>query len=189
VNRGTKGEAAASAEAAVASVTAPLDFDTVYNGHFELAWRSLRLLGVRPEALDDAVQDVFSAVARQLGGFEGRSSLRTWIFGIVQNVASNHRRRRVRKLEPLEPLSDDVVSGEPTPHAHAEGKEAAELVVLFCSELDEARRSVFVLGLLEGVPAAEIAALLGVRINTVYSRMHALRKELEARLKQRELER
>ena len=46
----------------------------------------------------------------------------------------------------------------------------------------------FVLGLLEGVPAAEIAALLGVPLNTIYSRMFALRKELDARLAEREVE-
>jgi RNA polymerase sigma-70 factor (ECF subfamily) len=187
--RKAAGEIAPAPSREAHPASAALDFDAVYNGHFEFAWRSLRLLGVGPDALDDAVQDVFSAVARQLGGFEGRSSLRTWVFGIVQNIASNHRRRRVRKLEPLDALNDGVVSGEPTPHAHAEGRDTADLVVRFCSELEEGRRSVFVLGLLEGVPAGEIAALLGVPLNTVYSRMHALRQELKARLEQREVER
>ena len=165
------------------------DFDGVYERYVEFVWRSLRVLGVREEALDDALQDVFSAVARQLPAFEGRSSLRTWLFGFVQYTASNHHRIRGRKLDRLVPLDDRVESREPTPQAHAEGREAAQMVLAFCAELDAGRRAVFVLGLLEGVPAAEIAGALGVPVNTVYSRIHSLRRELKARLEQREVER
>jgi RNA polymerase sigma-70 factor (ECF subfamily) len=165
-----------------------LDFEAVYAEHFQFVWRSLRLLGVSTASLDDAAQDVFGAIARQLPDFEGRSSLRTWVFGITQNVASNHRRTRSRKLDRLEPLDDGIESREPTPHAHAEGREAAELVVRFCAELDESRRTVFVLGVLEGVPAAEIASLLGIALNTVYTRIHSLRHALKARIERREVE-
>ena len=164
------------------------DFARLYEEHFEFVWRSLRVLGVRPDALDDVTQDVFAAVARQLGGFEGRSSLRTWIFGIAQNIASNHRRSRARKLDRLEPLPAHVLSSEPSPHAHSEGREAADAILEFSETLEEGRRAVFVLGLLEGMPAPEIAALLGIPVNTVYSRVHALRGELERHLARRELE-
>jgi RNA polymerase sigma-70 factor (ECF subfamily) len=164
------------------------DFARVYEEHFELVWRTLRLLGVRRDALDDVSQDVFSAVARQLGGFEGRSSLRTWVFGIAQNIASNHRRMRHRKLDRLEALPGQVSSPEPSPQAHTEGREAAHAVLSFCEGLEEGRRAVFVLGLLEGVPAPEIAALLGIPVNTVYSRVRALRDGLEQHLARREVE-
>jgi RNA polymerase sigma-70 factor (ECF subfamily) len=167
---------------------AAIDFEAVYAQTFQLVWRSLRMLGVGKESLDDALQDVFGAVARQLPGFEGRSSLRTWVFGITQNVAHNHRRSRKRKLERLEPLSDGILSREPTPEAHAEGREAADLVLRFCEELDEERRAVFVLGVLERVPANELAASLSIPVNTVYTRIHALRRALAARLSQREVE-
>jgi RNA polymerase sigma-70 factor, ECF subfamily len=164
------------------------DFARVYEEQFEFVWRSLRLLGVRRDALDDVVQDVFSAVARQLGRFEGRSSLRTWVFGIAQNIASNHRRARARKQDRLEPLDGHAVSPEPSPLAHTEGREAADAILEFCEGLEEGRRAVFVLGLLEGVPAPEIAALLGIPINTVYSRVRTLRDGLERHLSKREVE-
>jgi RNA polymerase sigma-70 factor (ECF subfamily) len=166
----------------------PLEFEAVYVETFQMVWRSLRMLGVGKDHLDDAVQDVFGAVARQLPGFEARSSLRTWVFGIAQNVAHNYRRTRQRKLARLEPLPDGMLSGEPTPEAFAEGKQAADLVLRFCAELDEERRTVFVLGVLEGVPASEVAALLAIPVNTVYTRIHALRRALAARLSQREVE-
>ena len=56
-------------------------------------------LGIREEAADDAMQDVFLVVHRRLSDFESRSSVRTWLFGIVLRVAQTHlrtvRRRRV----------------------------------------------------------------------------------------------
>jgi RNA polymerase sigma-70 factor (ECF subfamily) len=165
------------------------DFARVYEEQFEFVWRSLRLLGVRRDALADVSQDVFSTIARQLGRFEGRSSLRTWVFGIVQNIASNHRRARARKQDRLQPLEGQVVSPDPSPLAHTEGREAADAVLEFCEGLEESRRAVFVLGLLEGVPAPEIAALLGIPVNTVYSRVRTLRDALERHLSKREVER
>lgn len=180
--------APAGAEQGPVQLVPERDFEPLYAQHFEFVWRSLRLLGVEESALADATQDVFSVVARQLSSFQGRSSLRTWVFGIAQHTAANHRRRRARKQEPLRPVSDTLPSAEPSPHAHAEGREAAELIVHFCSELEESRRAVFVLGLLEGVPAQDIAALLGLPLNTVYTRMHTLRKALQRRLEERERE-
>jgi RNA polymerase sigma-70 factor, ECF subfamily len=176
--------------------SAPPSFEAVYERHLAFVWRSLRMLGVPSDGLDDAAQDVFGVIARQLPAFEGRSSLRTWVFGITQNIASNHRRKRARKLARLESI-DDVACGAaldglasrvPTPHAHAEGREAADLVMRFCAELEESRRAVFVLGVLEGVPAPEIAELLGLPLNTVYTRIHAMRQALRERLRAREVE-
>jgi RNA polymerase sigma-70 factor (ECF subfamily) len=158
------------------------EFEAVYAQTFQMVWRSLRMLGVQGAQLDDAVQDVYGTVARQLPGFAGKSSLRTWVFGIVENVANNHRRTRQRKLDRLEALPDVVVSAEPTPQAHAEYREAANVVLAFCASLDETRRTLFMLGVLEGVPAGEIASTLGISVNSVYTRIYGLRQELRQRL-------
>jgi RNA polymerase sigma-70 factor (ECF subfamily) len=60
------------------------------------------------------------------------------------------------------------------------------VIVRCCEELDEGRRAVFVLGLLEEVPAAEIAELLEIPVNTVYSRSRTLKRALRQQLEQRE---
>jgi RNA polymerase sigma-70 factor (ECF subfamily) len=161
-----------------------LDFEQVYEAHFDFVWRSLRLLGVRDEALEDAAQDTFSVVSRQLPRFEGRSALRTWLFAILQRVAANHRRRRRRKQQPLTPLSD-AAGDEPTPLAHAEAAEAARVVERFCDALEPDRRALFVLAVIEDLPAAEVAEALGVPITKVYSRVHALREGLKRVLAER----
>jgi RNA polymerase sigma-70 factor (ECF subfamily) len=165
---------------------ASVAFDDVYERYFEFVWRSLRMLGVASASLDDAVQDVFGTIARQLPRFEGRSSLRTWVYGIAQYTAANHRRSVRRKSAPLEPLEVGLESAEPSPDAHAEARQLADVIQSFCDELDEGRRAVFVLGLLEEVPAAEIAELLAIPVNTVYSRKRALERALRDRLEQHE---
>lgn len=179
---GANGPEAGSAE--VGRLTVPV-FEVVYAEQFHFVWRSLRLLGVDPEGLEDAAQDVFSVVSRQLAGFEGRSSMRTWLFAILQRVAANHRRTRRRKLQQLEPLDESLVDEEPTPHAHAEATEVLAVIERFCSGLDDEWRAVFVLSLLENIPAHEVAHALGVPLNTVYSRVRSLREGLRRALASR----
>jgi RNA polymerase sigma-70 factor (ECF subfamily) len=163
----------------LAPVAAPAAFAQVYDEHFTFVWRSLRMLGVADDTLEDAAQDVFTVVSRQLDDFGGRASLRTWMFAIVQRTAANYRRKHRRKVKPLVPLGDVVVGHEPTPHAHAEAVEAASLIERFCESLDPERRALFVLSLLEQVPAPEVSRALAIPINTVYSRVRALRAGLE----------
>lgn len=167
---------------------AALDFDDVYERHFDFVWRSLRLLGVPPEGVEDAAQDTFSVVSRQLGRFEGRSALRTWLFAILQRVAANHRRTARRKLHRLEPLAEETAAHGPTAHARAEAAEAIDLIQRFCDTLDLERRAVFVLALLEELPAPEVAQALSIPINTVYSRVRSLREGLRRALETREVE-
>jgi RNA polymerase sigma-70 factor, ECF subfamily len=167
---------------------APAEFERVYDEHFAFVWRTLRLLGVAEGALEDATQDVFAVVSHKLPTFAGRSSLRTWIFAIAQHTASNHRRSHRRKQQPLVPLSESFVGHEPTPQAHAEALDAARAIERHCETLDAERRALFVLALIEEVPAAEIARALGVPTNTIYSRVRLLRAGLERALRQSEEE-
>lgn len=167
----------------------PLDFVQVYTDHFDFACRSLRLLGVSSGALEDAAQDVFGVVHRRLPEFAGDSSLKTWIFAIVQRVAANHRRTRRRKLSQLRPLLDEPAAPTGDPEAQAEAQQAAARIQAFCDGLDDGRRTLLVLALFEDVPARELAPMLGVPLFTVYSRVRSLRAELERFLKSGEVPR
>ncbi len=164
------------------SAVEALDFDRVYEEHFDFVWRSLRLLGVTEEGLEDAAQECFGVVSRQLARFEGRSSIRTWLFAITQRVAANQRRTVRRKQRPLEPLVDVFESDAPSPDAQAEAAEVVRVIARFCDGLPSSSRSVFVLALLEGLPAPEVAQATGLPVNTVYSRVHTLRDGLRRAL-------
>ena len=74
-----------------------LVFEEVYAQHFDFVWRTARRLGVGDLHVDDVVQDVFVVVHRKLAGFEGRSSLKTWLYAITRRVVSDHRRAQKRR--------------------------------------------------------------------------------------------
>jgi RNA polymerase sigma-70 factor, ECF subfamily len=160
-----------------------LPFEAIYSEHFAFVWRNIKRLGV-PEALvDDAVQEVFLAVHRQLGEFEGRSSLKTWLFGIVVNVASRCRRTIRRKsIEGNlggEAVEADAIADEAAenPHDHTVKVEGVRLLHKLLDELDDEKRAVLVLAELEQMSAPAIAEALGVNVNTVYARLRAARQQ------------
>lgn len=158
-----------------------IEFDAVYEAWFPFVWRSLRRLGVAPSNVDDATQDVFLVAHRRLGDFEGRSSIKTWLFGIALRVARDHR-RLVRRKGGHEALPDTVRDAGPSPHDAMERAEAARLLESLLDALDEDRRAVFVLAELEQMSAPEMSEALGVPLNTVYSRLRAARADFEKAL-------
>lgn len=156
------------------------DFGEVYAEHFDFVWRSLRRLGVPSSQMDDAAQDVFLVVHRRLQDFESRSSVKTWLFGIVLRVVSRYRRSAARR--PTEPLSEEPVGRAAGPEELAEAARAARLVRQLLDELDDDHRAVFVLAELEQLTAPEISVALGVNLNTVYSRLRTARRDFDAAL-------
>ncbi|MEZ4297343.1 MAG: sigma-70 family RNA polymerase sigma factor [Polyangiaceae bacterium] len=160
-----------------------LDFEEVYDEHAEMVWRALRRLGVPEASVDDAMQDVFVVVHRRLGEFEGRSSLRTWVFGIVLGVARNHRRsarRRAPEGAHAAEIDDDLPAPDSGgPERHASHAEAVRTLYALLDELDEDKRAVLVLADLEEMTAPEIAAALSLNLNTVYARIRAARLAFE----------
>jgi RNA polymerase sigma-70 factor (ECF subfamily) len=150
----------------------------VYETHFDFVWRSARRLGIPSLHLDDVVQEVFLVVHRRLAEFEGRSSLKTWLFGITRRVVRDHRRSARRK--PAEPLGViEPADAAPNADARMTRDEEARLLHAMLDELDEEKREVFVLAELEQMSGPEIADALDVNLNTVYARLRAARAAFE----------
>jgi RNA polymerase sigma-70 factor (ECF subfamily) len=159
-------------------------FAEVYDEYFDFIYRSVRRLGIREAAVDDAVQDVFVVVHRRLEEFEGRSSLKTWLFGIALRVVKDHRRRARRKDQPTEPLRESLVDAhEGCPHRAAQKAEAVRLLHEILDTMDDDKRAIFVMAELEQMSAPEIAEALDVKLNTVYSRLRAARALFEMGVK------
>lgn len=156
-------------------------FEAVYAEYFPFVWRCLRSLGVGAATLDDAAQDVFVVVHRRLSTFQGESSLRSWLFGIIRNVASNHR-RSVHRKGGVEPIRGEPVYAGPGPLHHAQDRQAAEFVRRFIDGLDIKKREVFVLAVLEEMTVVEVAAALGISLNTAYSRLRRVRADFRRAL-------
>lgn len=159
----------------------PLSFAGVYDEAFPWVFRAARRLGVAPSALDDVVQDVFLVVHRKLAGFEHRSSLKSWIYGITVRVVRD--RRRAQRRRPESPDDDLAALPDPNardPQADALRREALATLLRVLDALPDDQREVFVLAELEELTVPEIAEATGANVNTVYSRLRAARKSFEA---------
>lgn len=160
------------------------EFDALYRAHVDFVWRSLRRLGVRDAALDDATQEVFLVVHRRFAEFRPGSSAKAWLFAIAQRTASDQR-RWVRRKGNLLPIHDDLPAHAESPLDRAITREASDIVLEFLNQLDESRRVAFILSDLEQMTAPEIGAALDVNINTIYYRVASARKAFVAFLERR----
>lgn len=157
-------------------------FEAVYAEHFRGVWRTLRRLGVADAQIDDAAQDVFVVVHRKLPDFAG-GSLRSWLYAIAVRVASDYRRGAAHRR--TAPLSASIADASPGPARASELQESVRLLHELLEKLDDKKRTVFVLAELEQLSVPEIAEVLGVNLNTAYSRLRAARSQFEAALERR----
>ncbi|MCA9625893.1 MAG: sigma-70 family RNA polymerase sigma factor [Myxococcales bacterium] len=153
-----------------------LEFEAVYAKYFNFVWRSLLRLGVRDAAAEDLAQEVFFIVHQRLHLYEGRSTLKTWIFGVVLGVVRNHRRAMARrKTKHALATPAQTLGTVEDPDDALRAREAREILYALLDELDESRREVFVMAELEQIPVVEIAEALAENVNTVYSRLRQAR--------------
>jgi|HubBroStandDraft_6_1064221.scaffolds.fasta_scaffold293129_2 RNA polymerase sigma-70 factor (ECF subfamily) len=157
-----------------------LEFRQVYDTHFRFAWRVLRRLGVREADLMDMTQNVFVVVHRKLPGFEGRSEITTWLFGICRRVAIDYRRSaRIRREVPADAHQ---IASLPGPEPASDAPDKARLAALAETLLDrlpEKLRVVFVLFELDEMSGDDIAALLDIPVGTVRSRLRLAREAFQ----------
>ena len=157
----------------------------LYEAEYGYVERTLSRLGVRPADLADVAHDLFVVVYRQSGERDPARPVRAWLFGIALKLAANYRRRAFRSRElPAETergIDDRAPADEQLAEAQARAKLLAALEVL-----DLEHRAVIVLHDLEGAAAPEVAATLGVPLNTVYSRLRAARQKLIAHVREGE---
>lgn len=156
-------------------------FRKLYDTYFAFVWRCLRGLGVPPAQLDDAAQEVFLVVHRRLPDFRADSSERTWIYGILRGVAANQRRTQRRKWNHSELLNTEWDHG-PDPEQHMQDAQRVAFVESFARGLDDRKRDTFVLAVLEQLTIPEVAEILGVPVNTAYTRLRSVRMEFKQAL-------
>jgi RNA polymerase sigma-70 factor (ECF subfamily) len=190
--RGDKGDKVLSAPLAQpwtdrASTAPParVSFASVYEENFDFVYRTVRRLGIAASAAEDVAQEVFVRVHKSLGAFEGRSSMRTWLFGIARNVAYHHRRTLGRRITTtasegaLDHAHDETARSA---HDVAERSEAAVVLDALLASMDDEKREAFMLVELEEMTMPEVAEALGINVNTAYTRLRAARQQFEGAL-------
>jgi RNA polymerase sigma-70 factor, ECF subfamily len=178
----------------------------------QLRTHAYRMLGSVHDA-EDALQEAMLRAWRGLSGFEGRSSVRSWLYSIVTNAALDISKRRSRRELPvdfgpaagpgddlsapltdpvwLEPYPDRWLAGPAgsSPEAVYEQRESVELAFLVVlQKLPPLQRAVLILREVAGFSAAEVSGQLGTSVPSVNSALQraraAARSGLPARSQQ-----
>jgi RNA polymerase sigma-70 factor (ECF subfamily) len=168
----------------------------------ELTGYCYRMLGSPFEA-EDAVQDTLLRAWRGLERFEGRASLRSWLYRIATNVCLDMLEGKKRRARPMdlaaprspdgpigeilpevtwiEPMPDGCVLAEDDPAAVAESRETIRLAfVAALQHLPPRQRAVLILGEVLQWKASEVAELLDTTVAAVNSALQRARAALEA---------
>ncbi|HEY9244334.1 MAG TPA: RNA polymerase subunit sigma-70 [Streptosporangiaceae bacterium] len=170
--------------------------DLVRRYRRELHVHCYRMLGSFDEA-EDHVQEVLLRAWRARDGFQGRSSVRTWLYRVATNACLDTLRREARRAVPgpagsgpsvatlpwVQPypdaLLDELPASQPGPEAEAVRRESTSLAFLATIQLLPPRqRAVLILRELAGWRAAEVAGLLGMSVPAVNSALQRARATL-----------
>jgi RNA polymerase sigma-70 factor (ECF subfamily) len=163
----------------MSSADPALDIDALYNQHARFLTRVLiRLVGDLPAA-DDLLQETFLIAYRKRASFDCRGAPRAWLYGIATNLAMRHRRGAGRLLRALGLYGQEPTQSPSGPDEDLEKADAANIVRRALEALPFKQREVFVLYELEELDGGTIADLIGIPINTVWTRLHHGRKRFE----------
>lgn len=128
--------------------------------------------------VDDLVHATFLAAAKSAARYDGRTSCRPWLVGIAAQLLRRRRRafgRLVAVLSLLGGARAEAIDPRSALHARTDVERALRL-------LSEPKRVTFLMAELEGLTCPEIAAALDIPIGTVWTRLHAARRELRQAL-------
>lgn len=158
---------------------AKIDIDRATNEHFARIHRAALLLTGNPWDADDLAQETFLVLTQQADRFQGRSSLYTWLYGILLNLDRRQRRRHGihrRKLQVLYDEAPQSPSSVPAAETAIEVSEWKAGLWALVARLPDGQRQALVLRFSEGLRYDEIAVAMDCPLGTVKSRIyHGLR--------------
>lgn len=167
-------------------------FDELMASYESAIRRHLIRMVMDANTAEDLLGEVFLRAWTHAEQWDGRGSLKSWLFRIATNFALNHlrtvRRRREQPLEiPLDPQDDDSETRVPGwmidasalgPEAVLEAAETRRMVSRLLDDLPEEKREVFRLVHQEEMTAREVSDMLGIPEGTVKSRLHYATKRV-----------
>jgi RNA polymerase sigma-70 factor, ECF subfamily len=132
---------------------------------------------------EDLLQEIHLALWRSLEGFDGRCSLRTWVYRVAHNVGASHvlkqRRRRPESLVTLEALEGKRSDSDT--EASVDREMTLGRLYAVIHQLHPIDRQLFLL-YLEGVDAASIGEITGLSASNVATKVHRTKKIIIGRL-------
>jgi RNA polymerase sigma-70 factor (ECF subfamily) len=102
----------------------------------------------------------------------------TWLFGICMRLAAAYHRRAFRRRErPVAEVPEGPALEDDNPETAAAARQSRERLLAALDLMDLEKRAIFVMFEIDEVPCEAIAKLLSIPVGTVYSRLHAARKD------------
>jgi RNA polymerase sigma-70 factor (ECF subfamily) len=150
----------------------------LYERHFGRVCRLVHALGIADGEADEICQEIFLIVYRHLRSFRGEARLSTWIHRLATREALRHAKRRRAKRALLDLFARSQRPLLPRDWSENEAARRQFLTQLL-ARLPPERRLALVLFEIEGKPVEEIAELCGCAVNTVWTRIHRARTQLE----------
>jgi RNA polymerase sigma-70 factor (ECF subfamily) len=155
----------------------------LFDRHSDDVRRLLARLGIPSGDLDDLVQQTFLDVPRAAARFRPGAPVKPWLFGLAAMLARRHRRAAIQMVARLRKWTLEwTVEGPPTPAEALELSNEAKRAQRALETLSRKKREAFVLVALEEMTGEEAAAVLGVPVATVWTRLHHARLELKSAL-------
>jgi RNA polymerase sigma-70 factor (ECF subfamily) len=131
----------------------------------------------------DLLQEIHIALWRSLTAFGGRCSLRTWVYRVAHNVAATHalrnRRRQSHRLTTLDEI--ELAGATPDVDAEVDDERAMQKIHALIRALKPLERQVIILHL-EGLPADEIADIVGITPTNTHTKLTRIRQLLKERV-------
>jgi RNA polymerase sigma-70 factor (ECF subfamily) len=180
---GTVTELSDEALVAAAAATETAALGALFDRHHDAVRRFLgRLSGTDDRDLDDLVQMTFEAVPRAARRFDGRSPVRTWLFGVANNVARHHVRTEIRRKRLTQALAAAEHLDRRDASAEVLERERAARLKDAIAALSPKLREAFVLVYLENIAGTDAARVLGIREGALWKRLHEARARLRSAL-------
>ena len=139
-----------------------------------------RASGTDARDLDDLVQSTFEAVPRAARGFDGRSSVRTWLLGIANNIVRRHVRTEIRRRRLVAAVAECLPIG--TTADLADDHDRSRRLHTAIDALPPRLRDPFLLVYREGLSGAAASKIVGTREGTIWKRLHEARAVLRTAL-------
>jgi RNA polymerase sigma-70 factor, ECF subfamily len=161
-------------------------FAAVVARHQDSVYRLARILTRNTAAAEDVLQQTFLSAWQAAHQFRGDASVRTWLLTIARHAAQRQREHRAREPlddTPIEHLGARAGWGGPDPEALAMASQDRERVAAALASLAADDREILTLRDLEDLPGDETAALLGMSLAAMKSRLHRARLKLAAALR------
>jgi RNA polymerase sigma-70 factor, ECF subfamily len=154
-------------------------FDLALSSYAGALERLARAYETEPETRRDLLQEIHIALWKSFAAFDGRCSLRTWVYRVAHNIGSSHVARQIRArtvavvaLEDLEQMPERVTEEEAADHRHT-----LERLLTLIQRLEPVDRQIM-LAYLEGLDATSTAEITGLSSRNVATRIHRVKNVL-----------